>query len=140
MSKKSKKKLVETRDLWPLIQQRLRKEFGSTEEQIGIIHLALQGYLPTADAAFVSNVFSGQPTDEEVFPAKPPEVTLLLEDGTLETLTITNHPVNQMYWYFTKRYGKTFGEICWAALITGQSHQRFYGYLGFLKKSLAGSS
>ena len=129
MSKKTKK--IKKLDYSQLIKQRLRADLGITEDQIVIIENVLHGYMPVEDAEFATTL--GQPQDNFT---PPPGLIIDMGDGTEQTISLTNHPLNRMYGYLTEHYGEKFGVIYWGALTSVGKPQQFYGFLSHLKKDL----
>jgi hypothetical protein len=130
MGKKTKKKFQKL-DISQLINQRLRADLSLTEDQIEIINNVLHGYMPVEDAEFASGLGKAQ---EQFTP--PPGLTIDMEDGTEQTITLANHPLFHMYGYLIEHYGEKFGVIYWGALTSIGKQQQFYGFLGHMKKNL----
>src|SRR5439155_22990501 len=112
MSKRTKKKIRKL-DFSQLIKQRLRADLGISEQQVEVIENLLRGYMPVEDSEFASQAFSPKLLDEKDTFTPPPGLTIDMEDGTQQTITLTNHPLNHMYGYLTERYGEKFGTIYW---------------------------
>jgi len=135
MGKRSKK--IKKLDISQLIKQRLRTDLGIPEEQIEIIEQVLKGYMPREDADYITQQFTpkllNRNKQEDFIP--PPTLTVDRENGTEQTMTFGNHPLNHMYDYLTECYGKKFGVIYWGALTSVEEPQDFYSFLGHIKKS-----
>lgn len=132
MSKRNRekrvKKIIQPQQL-QLIQQRLRSEFGCTEEQIELVEQALQRMIPQELAAYIAKCASGEIT----FPEDMPGIRLDMGKGNIQDIRLTNRPISLLYMHLADTYGQTFGEIYWAAIVA-PNVQQFLEMLSMSKK------
>jgi len=127
MANKKKKKKITNFDISQKIRQRLRADFGATEDQIDTIEHLLKGYMPNDDVEFISQI--ERPTVNHI---PPPSIKLEMEDGNTQDITITDNPLSRLYDYCRTKYGEKFGPVYWGAYTSVDKQQDFYSLLGML--------
>jgi hypothetical protein len=96
------------------IQQMLRADFACTEEQVELIEQAFQQRVPVDVSAFMQDLADGKAP----LPLHRPGLNLEMEDGTVQQIQMTNHPINLLYDYLVKNYGRDFGMLYWNVFLS----------------------
>jgi hypothetical protein len=117
MSKKNREKRLKKitpANTLQSIQQMLRVDFSCTEEQVDLVEQALQQRVPTDVAGFMKDIADGKAP----LPIRRGGLNLEMEDGTVQQIKITNHPINLLYDYLVEKYGEDFGMLYWNVFLS----------------------